>query len=58
MMMQLENAKEFMSGDGEAEGIPASLEEVFASLADVGVPEGFLSSTDRAQGLPQERPEV
>ncbi|MGD0734250.1 MAG: hypothetical protein ABR976_03845 [Terracidiphilus sp.] len=47
-----------MSGDGEAEGIPASLEEVFASLADVGVPEGFLSSTDRAQGLPQERPEV
>ena len=54
-MTQLENAKGFMSREGESEGIPASLEEVFAALDEVGVPVEFLSPTNRAQGAPQGR---
>jgi antitoxin VapB len=37
---------------------PVRLEEIFAALDAVGVPEDFLFSSDRAQGLPQERPEL
>jgi antitoxin VapB len=37
---------------------PASLEEIFAALDEVGVPEDFLSPRERAQGRPQVRPEL
>lgn len=46
------------SGDVILSQSPASLEEIFAALDEVGVPDDFLSSADRAQGLPQERPEL
>ena len=37
---------------------PTSLEDIFTALDELGVPEDFLSPSDRAQGLPQERPEL
>ena len=37
---------------------PTSLEDIFTALDELGVPEDFLSHADRAQGLPQERPEL
>jgi antitoxin VapB len=37
---------------------PGSLAEIFAALDKVGVPEDFLTPTDRAQGPPQERSEI
>jgi antitoxin VapB len=46
------------NGDLILSQAPASLEEIFTALDAVGVPEDFLSSSDRAQGLPQERPEL
>ena len=46
------------SGDLILSQAPASLADIFAALDAVGVPEDFLSPADRAQGLPQERPEV
>jgi antitoxin VapB len=46
------------SGDLILSQAPTSLEEIFAALDELGVPEDFLSPSDRAQGLPQERPEL
>lgn len=46
------------SGDVILSQAPASLAEIFAALDEVGVPEDFLSPADRAQGLPQKRPEL
>ena len=46
------------NGDVILSQAPAGLAEIFAALDEVGVPEDFLSPSDRAQGLPQERPEL
>ena len=46
------------SGDLILSQAPTSLEDIFAALDKLGVPEDFLSPSDRAQGLPQERPEL
>jgi len=46
------------NGDLILSQAPASLADIFAALDEVGVPEDFLSTSDRAQGLPQERPEL
>ena len=46
------------TGDLILSQAPASLEEIFAALDAVGVPEDFLSASDRAQGLAQVRPEL
>jgi antitoxin VapB len=46
------------SGDVILSRAPASLAEIFAALDEVGVPKDFLSSAERAQGLPQVRPEL
>jgi len=46
------------SGDVILSQSPASLADIFAALDEVGVPEDFLSPAYRAQGLPQERPEL
>jgi antitoxin VapB len=46
------------NGDVILSQAPASLEEIFAALDALGVPEDFLSTADRAQGLPQQRPEL
>jgi antitoxin VapB len=46
------------SGDLILSQAPTSLEEIFAALDELGVPEDFLTPSDRAQGLPQERPEL
>jgi antitoxin VapB len=44
------------NGDLILSQAPASLVEIFAALDEIGVPEDFLSPSDRAQGVPQERP--
>jgi antitoxin VapB len=46
------------NGDLILSQAPAGLAEIFAALDEVGVPEDFLTSADRAQGPPQERPEL
>ena len=46
------------NGDLILSQAPASLAEIFAALDEAGVPEDFLSPSDRAQGLPQDRPEL
>jgi antitoxin VapB len=46
------------NGDLILSQAPASLADIFAALDAVGVPEDFLSPADRAQGRPQERPEL
>jgi antitoxin VapB len=46
------------SGDLILSQAPTSLEDIFAALDELGVPEDFLTQSDRAQGLPQERPEL
>jgi antitoxin VapB len=46
------------SGDLILSPAPTSLEDIFAALDELGVPEDFLSPSDRSQGLPQERPEL
>jgi len=46
------------NGDVILSQAPASLAEIFAALDEIGVPDDFLSPSDRAQGLPQERPEL
>jgi antitoxin VapB len=46
------------SGDLILSQAPTSLEDIFAALDELGVPEDFLSPSDRAQDLPQERPEL
>ena len=46
------------NGDLILSPAPANLAEIFAALDEVGVPEDFLSPAERAQGLPQERPEL
>ena len=46
------------NGDLILSQAPASLADFFAALDAVGVPEDFLSPADRAQELPQERPEL
>jgi antitoxin VapB len=37
---------------------PGSLQEIFAALDALGVPDDFLSQAERAQTPPQERPEL
>jgi len=46
------------NGDVILSQSPVSLVEIFAALDEVGVPEGFLSPAERAQGTPQERLEL
>jgi antitoxin VapB len=46
------------NGDLILSQAPGSLAEIFAALDEVGVPEEFLTAADRAQGLPQVRPEL
>jgi antitoxin VapB len=46
------------NGDLILSQAPASLADIFAAFDAVGVPEDFLSPADRAQELPQERPEL
>jgi antitoxin VapB len=46
------------NGDLILSQAPGSLEEIFAALDEVGVPEEFLSSEERAQAMPQRRPEL
>jgi antitoxin VapB len=46
------------NGDLILSQAPAGLAEIFAALDEIGVPEDFLSPSDRAQGVPQERPEL
>lgn len=50
--------RDLNSGDLILSQAPTSLEDIFAALDELGVPEDFLSPSDRAQGLPQERPEL
>ncbi len=37
---------------------PGSLQDIFAALDQLGVPDDFLSPSERAQTPPQERPEL
>ena len=37
---------------------PGSLQEILAALDQLGVPDDFLSPTERAQEPPQQRPEL
>ncbi len=46
------------SGDVILSQSPGSLEEIFAALDELGVPEDFLGGAERAQGPAQERPEL
>ncbi|MGB8259521.1 MAG: AbrB family transcriptional regulator [Terracidiphilus sp.] len=46
------------NGDLILSQAPASLDEIFAALDELGVPEDFLSPADRAQMPPQRRPEL
>jgi len=46
------------TGDLILSQAPGSLADIFAALDEVGVPDDFLSPADRAQGLPQSRPEL
>jgi antitoxin VapB len=46
------------NGDLILSQAPAGLAEIFDALDEVGVPDDFLSPSDRAQGPPQERPEL
>jgi antitoxin VapB len=46
------------NGDLILSQAPASLEEIFAALDEIGVPDDFLSPSERAQGRPQVRPEL
>jgi antitoxin VapB len=46
------------NGDLILSQAPGSLAEIFAALDEVGVPDDFLTPADRAQGLPQTRPEL
>jgi len=46
------------NGDVILSQAPASLAEILAALDEIGVPEDFLSPSDRAQGVPQRRPEL
>ena len=45
------------NGDLILSQAPVSLADIFAALDEVGVPDDFLTPSDRAQGRPQERPE-
>ncbi len=46
------------NGDLILSQAPSGLAEIFAALDRVGVPDDFLTPSDRAQGPPQERFEV
>jgi antitoxin VapB len=46
------------NGDLILSPAPASLVEIFAALDELGVPEDFLSPSERAQQAPQQRPEL
>jgi hypothetical protein len=54
IMTQLEKATASLIGRSQAVRIPAqppmSMEEIFAALDEVGVPEDFLSPAERARG--------
>jgi antitoxin VapB len=46
------------NGDLILSQAPGSWEEIFSALDQVGVPDDFLTPSDRAQVPPQERPEL
>jgi antitoxin VapB len=46
------------SGDLILSQAPGSFAEIFEALDNVGVPDDFLTPSDRAQVPPQERPEL
>jgi antitoxin VapB len=46
------------TGDVILSQAPANLADIFAALDEIGVPDDFLTPADRAQGRPQERPEL
>ena len=46
------------NGDVILSQSPGSLQEIFAALDELGIPDDFLSPSDRAQTPPQERPEL
>jgi antitoxin VapB len=50
--------RDHKTGDVILSQAPASLADIFAALDETGVADDFLTPEDRAQGLPQERPEV
>lgn len=46
------------NGDVILSQSPCSLEDIFAALDQLGVPDDFLSPSERAQLPPQKRPEL
>ena len=46
------------NGDVILSQSPGSLQDIFAALDQLGVPDDFLSPLERAQEPPQERPEL
>lgn len=46
------------NGDVILSQSPGSMKEILAALDQLGVPDDFLSETERAQAPPQERPEL
>ena len=46
------------NGDVILSQSPGSLQDIFAALDQLGVPDDFLSPSDRVQEPPQERPEL
>jgi antitoxin VapB len=50
--------RDHRNGDLILSQAPGGLAEIFAALDEVGVPDDFLTPSDRAQGSPQERPEL
>lgn len=46
------------NGDVILSQSPGTLQEIFAALDQLGVPDDFLSPSDRDQTPPQERPEL
>ncbi len=50
--------RDVASGDVILSQSPGTLPEILAALDALGVPDDFLSASDREQGLPQERAEL
>ena len=46
------------NGDVILSQSPGSLQEIFTALDELGVPDDFLSASEREQHPPQERPEL
>ena len=50
--------RDVKNGDLILSQSPGSLQDIFAALDQLGVPDQFLSPSERAQDRPQERPEL